>query len=169
MHTIPTSPTSCTFQNNSYLHGFPSQLKFNKCVWFICLEAKIQFLLTEGQGGLTAKMSVKSNVKLKKFLMFVILSVSVSCYNNHRNYPISLKFYTNVYVLREISCIVFGVHCPNSTCTRIHKSISIWSKEGNSLKSILTWLLCMKLIYVARMLSRIVCLETTHVQGHTKE
>ena len=31
-----------------------------------------------------------------------------------RNFKLCLKFVTNVYVLFEISCIAFGVHCINS-------------------------------------------------------
>ena len=39
----------------------------------------------------------------------------LSCDSGHRNYPISLKFDTNAYVLCKISYIVFGVRYPNSS------------------------------------------------------
>ena len=42
-----------------------------------------------------------------------------------RNYPFCLKFVRNVYVVCEISWIVFDVHSLNSACTGIHKSTSI--------------------------------------------
>ena len=41
------------------------------------------------------------------------------------NYPIRLEFGTDLYVLCEISCIVFTVQCPNSACTGIYQSTSI--------------------------------------------
>ena len=54
--------------------------------------------------------SVRPYVGLEKFLVFVFPFVSVWCENGHRNYPTHLKFGTNIYMLCEISCIVFGVH-----------------------------------------------------------
>ena len=38
-----------------------------------------------------------------------------------KNYPILLKFGTNVYALYEISHVFLGVHCPKSECTGLHK------------------------------------------------
>ena len=64
--------------------------------------------------------------------------------SSHRNYPIHLKFGTNVYTLCKISWIVFDIYCLNSACAEIHKSISIRPMEGNFLKSVLTWVLCIK-------------------------
>ena len=37
-----------------------------------------------------------------------------------QNHSIRLKILTNVYMLCEISGIVFGAHCPNSACTDKH-------------------------------------------------
>ena len=62
--------------------------------------------------------------------------------SGNRNYPIKLKFHTNIYGLCEISCIVFAVHCPNSVCIGIQKNISIHG--GKIFKINLTWLLYMK-------------------------
>ena len=50
-------------------------------------------------------------VELKKFLLFVFLSVCVRCDSGRRINSVRLKFGTNVYALYKISCIVFGVHC----------------------------------------------------------
>ena len=61
--------------------------------------------------------------------------------SNRRNYPVPLKFDKNVYVLYEISCIVFGVPCPNRMYRDAQNYLKILGPiEGNSLKSILTWL-----------------------------
>ena len=46
----------------------------------------------------------------EKFLGFVLLSVSVLRDSGSRKYQIRLKFDASVYVLCEISDIVFGVH-----------------------------------------------------------
>ena len=73
---------------------------------------------------LTAETSVKPNIGLEKFLVFLFLSVCVWGNSSPRHYPIRLKFLTNVYMLCEISCIVLGVHFLNSACTRIYKNIS---------------------------------------------
>ena len=70
-------------------------------------------------------MSVRSYIGVEKFLMFVFLSACVSDDGSCRNYPIHLKFGININVLCEVSCIVFGVHCPNSEHIGIHISISI--------------------------------------------
>ena len=72
---------------------------------------------------------------LEKFLVFVFLSVYVWHDSGHRSYPIRLKFGTNVYTLCEISFINFGVHWPNTSCTRIDKSI--WIHYGLSKKKCL--------------------------------
>ena len=76
--------------------------------------------------------SVRPYIVLEKFLKFLFLSLWMSCDSGRRNYPISLKFGPNVYVLWEISCIIFDVYCLNSACIRIHRSISIhyglWKK-----------------------------------------
>ena len=60
---------------------------------------------------------------LEKFSVFVFLSVCMWRDSGRRNYPIYMKFCTNIYVLSEINCTVFGVHCLNSACTWTHKSI----------------------------------------------
>ena len=69
---------------------------------------------------LNAKMSVRPDIGLKKFLVFVSLSVSAWRDSGCRNYPICYKFGTNVYLLYKISYTVFGVHCHISTYTGIH-------------------------------------------------
>ena len=60
---------------------------------------------------------------------FKILSLCVWRDSGFRNFPIHLKFSTNIYVLCKISCMVFGVHHANRACTGIHKSISIHYKR----------------------------------------
>ena len=64
--------------------------------------------------------------------------------SGQRNYPINLKFGTDVYVLCEICCTVFGVHCPNNENKGIIKSVSMHYVQWRVLKSILAWLLCIK-------------------------
>ena len=44
---------------------------------------------------------------------------------SRRNYAFRLRFWINVYILCKITCRVFGVHYPNSACTRMHINISI--------------------------------------------
>ena len=56
--------------------------------------------------------------------MYSCLYVCLPHVSGRRNYSICFKG-TNVYLLREISCTVFAVHCPNSACTEIHKIFSI--------------------------------------------
>ena len=75
---------------------------------------------------LFAETSVRSYVKLGKFLAFVFLSV---CHVNGRgNYPIHVNL-TQMFVICEISCLFSGVHSANSPnsilCRGIHKSISL--------------------------------------------
>ena len=67
-----------------------------------------------------AKMSVRPYVGLKKFLVFIFLSV---CHARTRrsNNPIRLKLGTDFYGLCKISCIVFGAHCPKSAGTEIRR------------------------------------------------
>ena len=48
-----------------------------------------------------------------------------------RNYPICLKLEINVYVLRKISCIVFGVHCLNSTSNSLKISFDMVTTHKN--------------------------------------
>ena len=72
-----------------------------------------------------AETSVRPYIRLEKFLMFAFLSVCVSRDSDRKNYPIRFKFGTNVYLLYEISCIVFDLYCPNSACTGLCKKISI--------------------------------------------
>ena len=56
----------------------------------------------------------------RKDLVFVFLSVSASRDSDHRNYSFRLKF--DKHVLYKTSCIVLGVHRPNSTRTEINKT-----------------------------------------------
>ena len=75
--------------------------------------------------------SVRRYTKVSPYMegnVFVFLSICASHESDCRNNPISLKFGTIVYVLCEIRCIVFGVHCPNSTYAGIHK-VSQYVKE----------------------------------------
>ena len=55
------------------------------------------------------------------------ISISVSLWRDsgRRNYPIHLKFNTNVYVLYKISCVIFAVHYINSECALILKTVTI--------------------------------------------
>ena len=73
----------------------------------------------------TAKTSVGPYTGLKKFLAFLFMFVCVYCDTGCRNYSVHLNFGRNVRVLSEIYCIVFGVPCSNSSCTRIHKNVSL--------------------------------------------
>ena len=62
------------------------------------------------------------------------ISVSVCGRNNGRKHnPICLKLGTNVYILREISCVIFCEHFLNSAQAELHKSISMqygqWSES----------------------------------------
>ena len=72
--------------------------------------------------------------------------------SGRRNYPIRLKFDTNIYMLCEISCTIFGVHCSNRASEEIQKSTSIHygSWKEIFLKSVLTRLSYIKFnkIYV---------------------
>ena len=83
-------------------------------------------------------------------------------------------------LLCEISRIAFGVQCPKwRMCRDIQKYLNIlYPIEGNSLKSILTLLLCIKFeIYIRYSGAQWNCLfrkwvddsSTARVQGHTKE
>ena len=74
---------------------------------------------------IAAKTSVRPTIEPED-LVFTFLSVCVLRDSGRRNYPIRLKLDTNIYVLCEISCIICGVHCLNSACTGIRKSISIY-------------------------------------------
>ena len=79
------------------------------------------------QNFITVETSVRSYIRLEKLLLSVFLFVCVWLDSFRRNYPIRLKFGTNVSVLCEISCIVLSIHCRNSSCTGVHKSISIYT------------------------------------------
>ena len=62
---------------------------------------------------------------LEKFLfLYSCLCVCVCVCHGRRNYPLLLKFGTNVYTLSKTTFTVFDVHCLNSACTRTHKTIS---------------------------------------------
>ena len=82
----------------------------------------------------------------KNFWCFV--SVCLWRDSSCRNYPIRLKFRfdcQDVYILCEISRVVYGVQCPNSTCTGIHKSTLL--KCGRSLRLKITHLGIISLIF----------------------
>ena len=66
--------------------------------------------------------------------VFVYLFACASCDSVCRNYSISLKFGTNVYVLCEISFMVFGLHCVNRDTQKYLNTLLLM--EGNSLKSV---------------------------------
>ena len=113
-----------------------------------------------------------------KILVFVPLPVCVWRNSGCINYSIRLKFGTNVYALYEFSCIVFGVQCPNCVYRNIQKYLStLRPMEGNSLKSVLRWLLRIKFneIYVRNSDAQsnnlsgkcMYVAETERVQGHT--
>ena len=78
-----------------------------------------------------AKTSVRSYTGFEKVFGFVI-SVCMTRDSGHRNYPIPLKFGTNIYVFCETSCRVFDVHCSKGRCTRIDTITSVhydlWKK-----------------------------------------
>ena len=72
---------------------------------------------------LFVETSVRNFIGLKKFLVFLFLSVCVSRCSSRRNYSICLKLHTTIFALCGIRYIDFGVNCPNSACTGIHKNI----------------------------------------------
>ena len=69
------------------------------------------------------------------------MSISLSRDSNRKNYPIRLKFGTNVYILHRISCIVFGAH-KASGFYEGNQQITNSSRSADviSFKNILTWL-----------------------------
>ena len=65
------------------------------------------------------------------------LFVCVSCDSGSRNYSISLKFDTNIYVLCESSFMAFGLHCVYRDTQKYLNTLRL--KKENSLKTVLTW------------------------------
>ena len=82
---------------------------------------------------LISKTSVRPYIGFKKFLVSVFLSV---CDVITGAEIISFSWnLAQMFVLRKISCIVFRVHCPNSTYTGIHKNFSVHNgQEGKFFK-----------------------------------
>ena len=95
-------------------------------------------------------------IGLVKLLVFVFLSVCVWRDYGCRNNPIRLKFATNIYVLYEIRCIVFGVHRPNIRNAQKYLN-TLRLMEGKSLNFFFTWVLskkCNDIYVVTGMQSR---------------
>ena len=80
----------------------------------------------------------------RKILLFIFLSVCVWRDSGLRNYPICLKFCTNVYVLYEIK--LYSCWCTLSKYNFYRDTQNYFNTlrpmEGNSLKSVLLWLFC---------------------------
>ena len=88
----------------------------------------------------------------RKVFSFCI-PVCLSRDSGRRNFPICLKFGTNVFVLCKISRMVFEVHCLKSAFTRMHKNISIrniLAYKGKFFENSFDMVLCIKLneIYI---------------------
>ena len=96
-------------------------------------------------------------IGLENFLVLFFLSVClIVCLrrDSGRRHRIRLKCGTNIYALFDISCIVFGVSTflKQRICKDAQKYFNtVQPMEGNSLKSISTWLMCMKFdeIYIS--------------------
>ena len=99
-------------------------------------------------------MSVRPYIWFEKFLVFVFLSVHVC---DAITVAEIIRFAWNL--AQMCMCytklaLVFAVHFLNSACTQ--KYLSALQYGGEALKSVLTWLLCLKFMHVTRMLCRIV-------------
>ena len=105
-----------------------------KAIWYYWIDNSIK-----------AKTPGRPSVGFEKLsvfkFLFVCAAIDVSEF---------IQFTWNMaqmFVLCEISWIVFGAHCQNVAFTGISQNyiVALWTTEGGFLKSVLTWLLFIKI------------------------